>query len=88
VTYANTDQREVNRLGTDGEWITTVTVSREGNFSRSPLDEVEEIEVFHGDQNTLMMTQTYTREFQCHYELANYPFDTQVSGNVKQESTA
>jgi hypothetical protein len=79
VTNANTDQRLVAKLG---EWITTVTVSREGHFSRSPLNEFDEIEIFHGDQNTLTMTQSYTVEFQCQYELANYPFDTQVSWNI------
>jgi hypothetical protein len=78
VTYANTDQREVNRLGVEWEWITTVTVSREGEFTRSPLDVVEEIETFRGSENSLTMTQSYTWEFQCHYQLGRYPFDTQV----------
>jgi hypothetical protein len=77
ITYANTDQRGVTKR--DGEWITTVTVSREGNFNRSKLDEADEIEIFRGSENTLTMTQSYTWEFQCHYRLANYPFDTQVS---------
>jgi hypothetical protein len=81
VTYANTDQGEVNRLGVEWEWSTTVTVSREGNFIRSKLHEVDEIEIFSGAENTLTMTQSYTWEFQCHYELGNYPFDTQVSWN-------
>jgi hypothetical protein len=79
ITYANTDQLEVTRLGVDWEWMTTVTVSKEGGFTRSPLEMLEEIEIFRGDENTLSMTQSYTWEFQCHYELAKYPFDTQVS---------
>ncbi len=79
VTYANTDQRQVTRLGMDWEWSTTVTVSREGSFTRSQLDEVDEIEIFRGAENTLTMTQSYTWEFQCHYKLGSYPFDTQVS---------
>jgi hypothetical protein len=79
VTYVNTDQREVNRLGLAFEWITTVTVSKEGKPIRSQLDQVEEIETFPGNENTLTMTQSYTWEFQCHYKLKHYPFDTQVS---------
>jgi hypothetical protein len=79
VTYANTDQREVTRLGVDWEWGTTVTVSREGYFERSGNDEADEIEIFSGSENSLTMTQSYTWEFQCHYQLAKYPFDTQVS---------
>ena len=55
-----------------------VTVSREGNFTRSGLGEIDEAEIFEGAENRLTMNQTYTREFQCQYELQRYPFDTQV----------
>ena len=79
VIYDNTDQKDSTRLG-DGnwEWSTRVFVVREGNFTRSGRKEVDEAEVFEGSENTLMMTQTYTREFQCKYLLQKYPFDTQV----------
>ena len=76
IVYDNTDQKEVTRLGVDWEWATTVTVTREGNFTRSwGLDEAE---IFEGASNSLTMNQTYTWEFQCKYELQRYPFDTQV----------
>ena len=39
---------------------------------------VDEIEIFVGEENGLVMTQSYTREFQCVYELTMYPFDTQA----------
>ena len=78
VIYENTDQKESTRLGMEWEWITRVSVVREGNFARSGLDEVDEAEIFEGAENTLTMTQTYTREFQCQYLLQHYPFDTQV----------
>ena len=78
IVYDNTDQKEVTRLGVEWEWITRVTVTREGSFTRSDIWEVDEAEIFDGDQNTLVMTQTYTHEFQCKYELQRYPFDTQV----------
>ena len=79
IIYDNTDQKDSTRLG-DGnwEWSTRVFVVREGNFTRSGRKEVDEAEVFEGSENTLMMTQTYTREFQCKYLLQKYPFDTQV----------
>ena len=79
VIYANTDQKETTRLGDSWEWSTSVLVMREGNFTRSGLDEVDEIEIYRGDENTLTMQQTYTHEFQCVYQLMKYPFDTQVS---------
>ena len=78
MVYDNTDQKEVTRLGVDWEWTTDVTVTREGNFTRSGIEEVDEIEIFEGAENSLTMNQTYTWEFQCKYELQRYPFDTQV----------
>ena len=41
------------------------------------MQEVDEREIFEGSENTLTMKQTYTHEFQCHFELAKYPFDQQ-----------
>ena len=74
------DVQESTRLGEygNGEWVTQVAVIKEGKFTRSGVQEVDEIEIFEGDENTLMMTQTYTLEFQCEYHLQKYPFDTQV----------
>ena len=78
VIYDNTDQKKSTRLGLEWEWVTSVSVAKEGNFTRSGLDEVDEAEIFEGAENTLNMTQTYTWEFQCQYKLQHYPFDTQV----------
>lgn len=47
-------------------------------FARSGLEEVDEREIFKGSENRLILTQTYTHEFQCVYELDNYPFDKQT----------
>ena len=58
--------------------MTRVTVTREGDFTRSGMEEVDEAELFEGAENRLTMNQTYTWEFQCLYELQRYPFDTQV----------
>ena len=38
----------------------------------------DEIEIFSGSENRLTMRQTYTKTFQCQYQLHHYPFDTQV----------
>ena len=65
----------------NGHWSTYVTVTREGNFTRSGLDVMDEIEIFKGTENKLTMNQTYTWPFQCQYELKRYPFDTQVNQN-------
>ena len=84
VIFENTDQKESTRLGAAWEWTTRVTVTREGNFVRSQLEEVDEIEIFAGKENKLTMNQTYTHEFQCTYKMSWYPFDTQASTNIAQ----
>ena len=63
----------------NGEWVTRVTVTREGAFVRSSLEVVDETEIYTGAENRLTMNQTYTREFQCVYKLQRYPFDSQVT---------
>ena len=45
---------------------------------RSGVGEVDEMELFKGESNRMIMQQVYTWQFQCVYQLKNYPFDTQV----------
>ena len=78
VIYDNTDQKEVTRLGMGWEWNTQMSVIRKGNFTRSGLDMVDETEIFKGTENTLLMQQVNTWQFQCKFNLQDYPFDTQV----------
>ena len=85
VVYDNTDQKESTRLGWINEWVTRVVVVKEGNHTRSGLSELDEAEIFQGNENTLSMTQTYTHEFQCQYKLQHYPFDIQVHKNFQYD---
>ena len=39
---------------------------------------LDEVDIFEGDNFVLRMTQTYAHRFQCNFDLALYPFDTQV----------
>ena len=78
VIYTNTDQQETTRLGIEWEWRTNVWVKREGGFVRSEPLELDEMEIFKGAENSLVMVQSYTHKFQCVYQLGKYPFDTQV----------
>ena len=80
VIYENTDQKEITRLGVEWEWKTTVLVKREQeNFMRINLESLDETHIFSGEENSLIMTQTYTHDFQCIFNLMYYPFDTQAS---------
>ena len=47
-------------------------------IARSGDEEVDEREIFEGSENTLTMNQTYTHQFQCLFDLRNYPFDRQT----------
>ena len=76
VIYDNTDMKEVVQLEEGTK--TTVTVTRQGGFTRSGLEVADEIEVFEGGENKLTMNQTYSKKFQCEYQLHRYPFDIQV----------
>ena len=82
VIHENTDQKESTRIGEfgAGEWKTNVVVERDKKqgLLRGP-GFVDETDVFSGSLNNLVMNQTYTHTFQCNFELAFYPFDTQVS---------
>ena len=78
VVYENTDQKETTRLGSNWEWETTMIVRREGSSTLSGLDVLDETELFSGENNSLIMSQTYTHTFYCAYKLSAYPFDTQV----------
>ena len=49
-----------------------------GNFTLSEQDVVDETYLFKGSQNSLILTQSYTHDFQCVYQLERHPFDTQV----------
>ena len=78
LTYANTDKKETTRLSVSNEWSTSVKVIREGGLTRGGIELVDEVEIFKGDQNQLVMRQVYTKTFQCQYDFALYPFDTQT----------
>ena len=86
VVYENTDQKETTRLGEhgNGEWKTRMVVRKEVEAGTMTGPEaVDETEIFKGDENTLILDQTYTHTFQCNYKLSYYPFDTQVSRKTK-----
>ena len=80
VIYKNTEQLESTRLGVDWEWTTNIWVRRE-NPIRLGYSWLDETEIFNGSENSLVMVQSYTHEFQCSFKLQHYPFDTQVNLN-------
>ena len=78
VIFENTDQKESTRLGMQFEWATNVVVERNKNGTPAGLETVDETDLFKGEENNLLMSQTYTHDFQCIYNLKRYPFDIQT----------
>ena len=80
VIYENTRLGEYGK----GEWDTHVVVARQQEVpQRSDNHIVDEIEIFSGANNSLIMSQTYTHDFQCNYEFGMYPFDKQVNDKIE-----
>ena len=48
IIYTNTDQKKTTRLGMEWEWSTSITITREANFTRADLYDVDETEIFEG----------------------------------------
>lgn len=73
LVFSNTQNNEATR-GVDD---TEITVTKEGNYTRSEEDVVDEINIFKGKENRLTFETSYTKIFRCEYQLHMYPFDTQ-----------
>ena len=74
LVFQNTENNEVTVADSEAE----VTVTREGDFTRSDDTVVEEINIFSGEDNRITFERIYTKTFRCEYQLQLYPFDTQV----------
>ena len=64
-----------HRIKTDEISIVEIVSSRK--FEYLDMEELHEGQIFKGSENELWYTREYQLVFQCHYNLVNYPFDTQ-----------
>ena len=55
-----------------------VLISREGGFVRSGMEVVDNIFVYSGADNPLLISRVYSTKWLCSYNMLYYPFDTQV----------
>ena len=54
-------------------------VSKNGPFGYSPVDDsLENIEIFEGSENNILINRIYNMKFLCEYKLQMYPFDSQI----------
>ena len=74
LIFSNTRKNDA----TVGTKAAIITITREGNYTRSGQEEVEEINIFEGKENRLTFEITYTKVFECEFQLSMYPFDMQT----------
>ena len=84
LIYRNNKDNDDTRSGLERSKL---KITRKGPFSRSGLDVLDEMEIFKGEQNPIIMHQSYTKSFKCKYNLRVFPFDTQVNKHHTLNST-
>ena len=57
---------------------TVMLIMKEGNFTLNSDRDLHEYTIFRGDENSIEYLREYHFTFQCHYDLAHFPFDNQV----------
>ena len=78
LIFKNTEKNEATIKDAEAE----VTLTREGNFTRSEDSIIEEINIFNGIDNKIIFDKVYTKTFRCEYQLQLYCFDTQVKLSI------
>ena len=66
-----------NKLSTVVDDDSTITISKQGNFSLPTMEDVENRQFFKGHENSITLSRFYNIRFLCNYEMNWYPFDVQ-----------
>lgn len=74
LLFSNTQNNDATKATKE----TVLTINREGNFTSSTPDVLEEVNIFEGWENRITFETAYTKAFQCEYHLELYPFDMQT----------
>ena len=74
LTLINTGQQETSKRDNSS----LVTVARRGRTRRSGLEESKNIYIYSGRENWLRMSRVHSTKWLCSFQMAWYPFDTQV----------
>ena len=73
LTFSNTVMNE--KVLIDGK--ASLNIIRNGSFTYSGIDDVDEKTIYKGSENPLLYSRSYTKVLSCDFKLALYPFDTQ-----------
>ena len=75
VIFDNTDNKAKSK--NDEETIIKVSKLKNGTFNDDGLLS-EDIDIYEGMENQLLMSRVYNKRFICEYDMSWYPFDTQT----------
>merc|ERR1712224_47073 len=73
VVFYNTKDMEETKYNDKS----VITVNRNGTPTVSSLKEIQNDHIYKVEENELILSQVYTTQFICEYDLRNYPFDVQ-----------
>ena len=74
IVFENTE----DKFETPIDRKSRILVKKEGQYTLSPVEEMEEIAYYKGSENSLQYSRDFFLRFKCHFELHYYPFDSQV----------
>ena len=80
LIFANTDEQLSTVLDDD----TSVKVQRMGSYSLADMEALNSDQIYDGKENELKTERFYNTIFDCQYDMAWYPFDTQKCSLIFQ----
>ena len=76
MVFYNTKGKEESVA--DQRSILSVIPVQDFKFTRTDQTSYENIYLFQGSENTLKLSKTHDTKFLCQYDMAWYPFDSQI----------
>ncbi len=74
IVFYNTNDKEES-LNDDKAFV---SIARKGQSKLSPNSDLHKYQIFKGSDNPITITRSYSKNFICEFDMAYYPFDTQV----------
>ena len=73
LIFENTEEKAQTK--TDSESV--ISIQRQGNFTTNTMENIDNVYIFDGADNSLDMSRVYQTSWICNYQVNWYPFDTQ-----------
>ena len=74
VIFRNTEKKVESPLDKKAR----IVVERLGPYTLSPIEDMKENAYYRGSENPLHYERDFSLKFNCHFDLRNYPFDSQI----------